>query len=181
MIDSSSVGARRGDALAAQVGRGRPSCPCRRARRAVPRVSAPSRASTSVMSAIFLRSGGRVDAVLGVVRDLLLAAAVGLVDRLLHRVGEHVGVHVHLARHVAGGAADCLDERASTTRRKPSLSASRIADQRDFGQVETLAQQVDADEHVVDALAAARSGARRGAACRRPSAGSARARPRSAR
>ena len=34
-------------------------------------------------------------------------------------------------------------------RRKPSLSASRIADQRDLGQVEALAQQVDADQHVV--------------------------------
>ena len=34
-------------------------------------------------------------------------------------------------------------------RRKPSLSASRIDDQRHLGEVETLPQQVDADEHVV--------------------------------
>ena len=33
-------------------------------------------------------------------------------------------------------------------RRKPSLSASRMRDQRHLGQVETLAQQVDADQHV---------------------------------
>ena len=33
-------------------------------------------------------------------------------------------------------------------RRNPSLSASRMADERDLGQVESLAQQVDADEHV---------------------------------
>ena len=34
-------------------------------------------------------------------------------------------------------------------RRKPSLSASRIGDERHLGQVEPLAQEVDADEHVV--------------------------------
>jgi hypothetical protein len=34
-------------------------------------------------------------------------------------------------------------------RRKPSLSASRIGHQADLGQVEPLAQQVDADQHVV--------------------------------
>ena len=39
-----------------------------------------------------------------------------------------------------------ISERAA--RRKPSLSASRIADQRHLGQVEALAQQVDADQHV---------------------------------
>ena len=33
-------------------------------------------------------------------------------------------------------------------RRNPSLSASRIADQRHLGNVEALAQQVDADQHV---------------------------------
>ena len=33
------------------------------------------------------------------------------------------------------------------------MSASRIADERHLGQVETLAQQVDADEHVEDAEA----------------------------
>ena len=38
-------------------------------------------------------------------------------------------------------------------RRKPSLSASRIGHQRHLGQVEPLAQQVDADQHVELALA----------------------------
>ena len=42
---------------------------------------------------------GRVDAVGGVVGDLLGPAPVGLVDRLLHRGGDLVGVHVHLAGH----------------------------------------------------------------------------------
>jgi hypothetical protein len=65
-----------------------------------------------------------------------------------HRRGDLVGVHVHLAGDVAGRAPDRLDERA-LERRKPSLSASRIAHEGDLGQVETLAQQVDADEDVV--------------------------------
>ena len=97
----------------------------------------------------------RVDAVLGVVGDLLLAAAVGLVDRVLHRVGELVGVHVHLARDVAGGAADGLDERGRRAQ-EALLVGVEDRDERHLGQVEALAQQVDADEHVVDALRAAR-------------------------
>ena len=44
-----------------------------------------------------------------------------------------------------------MSERAE--RRKPSLSASRIADQRHLRQVEPLAQQVDADQHVEQPLA----------------------------
>src|SRR3712207_116767 len=38
----------------------------------------------------------RVDAALGVVRDLLLAPPVGLLDRLRHGGRDRVGVHVHL-------------------------------------------------------------------------------------
>src|SRR6185312_8957112 len=54
----------------------------------------------------------RVKAVLLVVGDLLGAATLGLVDGLAHRLGDVVGVHVHLTRHVAGGAADGLDQAA---------------------------------------------------------------------
>ena len=39
-------------------------------------------------------------------------------------------------------------------RRKPSLSASRLRDERHLGQVEPLTQEVDADEHAADAIAA---------------------------
>ena len=51
---------------------------------------------------------------------------------------------------VARGAADGLDEASVSLRRKPSLSASRIATSVTSGHVETLAQQVDADEHIED-------------------------------
>ena len=68
----------------------------------------------------------RRDAVLLVVGELDRAPAVRLVERLLDRLGLLVGVHEHLAVDVARGAADRLDERGRP-RRKPSLSASRIA------------------------------------------------------
>ena len=80
MIDSSSVGARGADPLAAQVRRRatrlRPSASReqRRGIRALPR-----QRLGDVADALAERL--RVDAALQVVRDLLLAAAVGLVDR----------------------------------------------------------------------------------------------------
>src|SRR3954454_14565301 len=53
-----------------------------------------------------LAHGLRRDAVLLVVGDLDRAAAVGLLDRLLHRGRLLVGVHDHAALDVARGAAD---------------------------------------------------------------------------
>jgi hypothetical protein len=90
----------------------------------------------------------RVDALRGVVRDLLRAPAVGLLDRGLHRRRHRVGVHVHLARHVSRGAADGLDQRRARTQ-EAFLVRVQDRHQRHLGQVETLTQQVDADENVV--------------------------------
>ena len=89
---------------------------------------------------------------LDVVRLLLGAGALGLVDGDLHRLGDPVGVHHDLAADVARGAADDLDERP----RRPQealLVGVEDRDQGHLGQVDALAQQVDADEHVVDAEA----------------------------
>ena len=100
----------------------------------------------------------------------------GLVDRQPHRVGDLVGVHDDLARHVARRAADRLDERAVVAQ-EALLVGVEDRDERDLGQVEALAQQVDADEHVEDAQRAGRAGSRRARACRCRSAGSATLRP----
>ena len=119
----------------------------------------------------------RVEAALGVVGDLLLAATVGLVDRRLHRRGDLVGVHDDLAGHVAGGAADRLDQRLVRAQ-EALLVGVEDRHQRHLGQVEALAQQVDADEDVVlaqpqlaqqlDALAGCRPrSAGSGCGCRR--------------
>ena len=65
----------------------------------------------------------------------------------LHRVGDRVGVHDDPSVHVARGAARGLDERAARPQ-EAFLVGVEHRDQRDLGQVETFAQQVDADQHV---------------------------------
>ena len=87
-----------------------------------------------------------------VVGDLDLATTHRLRDGLVHRIRHVVRVHVDLAGHVSGGAADRLDERAS---RAQEAFLVRIEDRHegDLGQVEALTQQVDADEHVKRAQA----------------------------
>ena len=87
-----------------------------------------------------------------VVRRLDGAAAVGLIDRHLHRLGHPVRVHDDLATDVASGPADDLDERPGAAQ-EALLVRVQDGHQRDLGQVDALAQQVDADEHVVDAKA----------------------------
>ena len=94
-----------------------------------------------------LADGLRVDAVLDVVGLLQAPAAVGLGDGPLHRVGDLVGVHDHLAVDVAGGPADRLDERRLAAE-EALLVGVEDGHQRHLGQVEALPQQVDADEHV---------------------------------
>src|SRR4051812_31824027 len=90
----------------------------------------------------------RRDAVLGVVGALDHPPAVGLGDRPAHRLGLLVGVHQHLAVHVARGPADGLDERRLAAE-EPLLVGVQDGHQRDLRQVQPLAQQVHAHEHVV--------------------------------
>ena len=81
---------------------------------------------------------------------LLLAAAVGLVERPLHRAGDPVGIEDHPPLDVAGGAADRLDQRGLGAQ-EAFLVGVEDRDQAAFGDVEPLAQQVDPDQHVIDA------------------------------
>ena len=92
------------------------------------------------------------DAVLAVVLLLHRAAAVGLVDRPLHRVGHLVGVEDHLGVDVAGRAADRLHQRRLAPQ-EAFLVGVEDRDQRDLGQVEPFAEQVHADQHVEVPLA----------------------------
>src|SRR5690606_15552010 len=94
-----------------------------------------------------LADGLGLDAVLLVVGDLQLAAALRLADGPAHRVGDRVGVHDDLAVDVPGRPADGLDERRLAAE-EALLVGVEDGDQRDLGQVEALPQQVDADEHV---------------------------------
>src|SRR5690606_5871577 len=91
--------------------------------------------------------GLRRDAVGLVVFELLLAAAVGLGDRPLHGAGDRVGIEDDAAVHIARGAADGLDERGLGAQ-EPFLVRVEDGDQAAFGNVEALAQEVDAYQAV---------------------------------
>jgi hypothetical protein len=87
------------------------------------------------------------DAVLEVVGVLLLAAAVGLGHGPLHRAGDPVGIEDDLAVDVPRGAADGLDQ-AGLRAQEAFLVGVENGDQAALGDVEALAQQVDADQDV---------------------------------
>src|SRR2546429_63221 len=85
------------------------------------------------------------DAVLLVVCELLLAAAVRLLERALDRLGQLVRVEQHLAVDVPRSAADRLDQRGLAAQ-EALLVGVEHGHERDLGQVEALAQEVHADE-----------------------------------
>ncbi len=82
-----------------------------------------------------------------VVGQLYRAAPFGLVNGLLHRIGDFVGIHNHLAVEVSGCATYGLYERAARAQ-ESFLVCVEYGNEADFGQVETLAQQVHAYQHV---------------------------------
>ena len=94
----------------------------------------------------------RRDVVLDIVARLLLAAAVGFGDRAGHRAGHLVGIEDDAAIDIAGGTADRLHQRGLRPQ-EALLVGIENGDQRAFRDVEALAQQVDADEHVEGAEA----------------------------
>jgi hypothetical protein len=91
--------------------------------------------------------GLRRDPVLDVEAALDLAPAVGLAQGLGHRFGHLVGVHDDLAVHVARGPARGLDERGGRAQ-VAFLVGVEDGHQGHLGDVQPLAQQVDADHGV---------------------------------
>ena len=87
-----------------------------------------------------------------VIRRLDGAAALGLVDGGAHGGRDRVGVHDDCARGVSRRAADRLDERGFAPE-EALLVRIEDCDERHLGKVESLAQQVDADEHIKFAAA----------------------------
>ena len=84
---------------------------------------------------------------LDVVGALDVAATAHLGDGALHRAGHPVGVEDRPAVQVARGAAAGLDQRAVGAQ-EALLVGVEDRHQRHLGQVEPLAQQVDAHQHV---------------------------------
>ena len=74
-------------------------------------------------------------------------APLGLLQRGLDRVRLLVGVEDHAPVDVPRGAADRLDERAVASQ-EAFLVGVEDRDERDLGEVESFAQEVDADERV---------------------------------
>jgi hypothetical protein len=99
------------------------------------------------MSAMPRLIARRRDAVFGIVGELFLAAAVVSAMARSHRAGDVVGVEDDLAVDIARGAADGLDQRGLAAQ-EAFLVGVENGDEAAFGNVEALAQQVDADEHV---------------------------------
>ncbi len=96
---------------------------------------------------MFFFTDFRRDAVGGVVLDLLLASPRGLGHRPLHRAGDLVGVEDDLAVDVARGAADGLHQRGLGAQ-EPFLVGVEDGDEAALGNIEALAQEIDADQHV---------------------------------
>src|SRR5690606_15802138 len=87
------------------------------------------------------------DAVPFVVLQLAAAAVFGDVEEFRDGIGDLVAEEDAVAVDVAGGAAGGLDE-AGFVAQETLLVGVEDADQRDFREVEPLAQQVDADQYV---------------------------------
>ena len=94
----------------------------------------------------------RRDAVLDVIGLLLGAAAIGLVDRALHRPRDFIRIENDAAVDVARGAPDRLHERRFRTQ-KTFLVGIEDCDQSTFRNIQPFAQQIDADENVESAKA----------------------------
>ena len=84
---------------------------------------------------------------LGVEGLLLLAAPRRLVQAAPHRPGDPVGIEDGAPIHVPRRAAHGLDERAVGAK-ESLLVGVEDGDERDLRQIEPLAQEVDADQHV---------------------------------
>ncbi len=87
---------------------------------------------------------------LDIIGFLLLAPALGFRHRAFHRTRDAIGVENDLAVGITRGAADRLDQAGFRTQ-ETLLVGIENRDQAAFGDVEALAQQVDADQHVIDA------------------------------
>src|SRR5580704_3511354 len=92
------------------------------------------------------------DAVLFVMRPLHGAPAVGLIQRPADGVRHHICVQNSPATQVAGGASYGLNQGTGGAQ-KPFLVGIENRNQGDLGQIKPLAQQVDADQHVIFAAA----------------------------
>src|SRR5580704_11371812 len=94
----------------------------------------------------------RRDSVRNVVGLLNGAAAVGFAHGFFNGVGHAIGLEEGTSVEVTGTASDGLDERSCRTQ-KTFFVGVEDGYQRNFGQVQTFAQEIDANQYVELALA----------------------------
>ena len=82
-----------------------------------------------------------------VIFNLLRPTPLGLIDGAAHRTGDLVGVEDRLARGVAGRPADGLDQGALRAQ-EPLLVRIKDRHQGDLRHIQSLPQQVDADQYI---------------------------------
>ena len=75
-----------------------------------------------------------------------------LVDTVLHRLGDLVSIHDHFAFYVSRGTSCGLSERSGITQ-EALFVGIQDGHQAYFGQVESLAQQVDTHQHIIQSFA----------------------------
>jgi len=92
---------------------------------------------------------GSRDTVLFVVDNLNLPSAIGHINRPLHTAGNMVGVHNNPTFDVPGGPANSLNQGLLGTKKALFIGVQN-GYQRHFRQIQAFAQQVDADQDVVD-------------------------------
>src|SRR5262249_9108918 len=124
----------------------------RRRGRLLPRSPAPSRCWYRGARAFHdirhrLLNTARNDPVLGVVLELPPPPPVGLLQSALHRAGYLVGVQNGLAVDVTCRATDRLDERVVRSQ-ESFLVSIEDRDQRYLRHIQSLAQEVDSNQHV---------------------------------
>ena len=92
----------------------------------------------------------RRNAVIGIILQLDASSAGGFVDGLLHAVCNIICIHDYLAVHVSCSTTRSLRQRTVTAQEALFIS---IQDgyKRNFRKVETLTQQVDAYQDIINA------------------------------
>src|SRR6266478_2174192 len=92
------------------------------------------------------------DVVFLVVGELLVPAAIGFTDGLIHGAGAHVSVENGAAGNVASAASHGLNQRGGAAQ-VAFFVGVQDGDQRNFGKVETFAQKIDTNEDIKFAAA----------------------------
>ena len=87
-----------------------------------------------------------------IVSQLFFASTSSFLHRLPHAIRHPIGIEDHLTVHITCCTTCCLCQRAMRAQ-EPLLIGIQNSNQRNFRQIQTLAQQIDANQHIKDTQA----------------------------